>query len=164
MKTIEEILAEREISMRQYRHAAERKSPAPQLGTDRREDRMARILIADDRESIRTALRVSIGAHPGWRVCGEANDGREVVTKAAELQPDLVVLDFKMPVANGIQASSELSVSMPTIPIVMYTLHKTPELEVAAKLVGIRQVIGKKDGAKDLLAAIETALETKKSE
>jgi DNA-binding NarL/FixJ family response regulator len=123
---------------------------------------MARILIADDRESMRTALRTSIGTHPGWRVCGEADDGREVVAKAAELQPDLVVLDFKMPVANGIKASSELSASMPTIPIVMYTLYKTRELEVAAKLVGIRQVIAKEDGAQHLLSAIDHELVTKK--
>jgi DNA-binding NarL/FixJ family response regulator len=69
---------------------------------------MARILIADDQESTRRALKTSIGTHPGWRVCGEAGDGREVVAKAAELHPDLVVLDFRMPVANGIKAGSEL--------------------------------------------------------
>jgi DNA-binding NarL/FixJ family response regulator len=86
---------------------------------------MARILIADDRESMRTALRASIGTHPGWRVCGETGDGREVVAKAAELHPDLVIVDFRMPGANGIKAGSELSASMPSIPMVMYTLHKT---------------------------------------
>ena len=61
------------------------------------------------------------------------------MAKAAELQPDVIILDFKMPLANGIKAGSEISSSMPTIPIVMYTLYKTPELEVAAKLVGSRQ-------------------------
>ena len=125
---------------------------------------MTRILIADDREWMRTALRTTIGTHPGWRVCGEADDGREVVAKAVELEPDLVVLNFKMSGANGIKVGSELFSSMPTIPIVMYALYKTPELEVAAKLVGIRQVIGKEDDAKNLLAAIETALVTKDSQ
>jgi DNA-binding NarL/FixJ family response regulator len=96
--------------------------------------------------------------HPDWQICGEANDGREAVAKAAELQPDLIILDFKMPLANGIKAGSEISSSMPTIPIVMYTLYKTPELEVAAKLVGIRRVIGKEDGGKHLLSAIEAEL------
>jgi len=119
---------------------------------------MTRILIADDRESMRTAIRALIKMRPDWQICGEANDGREVVAKAAELQPDLVVLDFKMPVANGIKAGSEISRSMPTIPIVMYTLYVTPEIEVAAKLVGIRQVIGKEDGGKCLLSAIDTEL------
>ena len=119
---------------------------------------MARILIADDRESMRIALRALIKLHPDWQICGEADDGREVVAKAAELHPDLVVLDFKMPLADGIKASSEIFSSMPTTPIVMYTLYRTPELEVAAKLVGIRQVIAKEDGGKYLLSAIETEL------
>jgi DNA-binding NarL/FixJ family response regulator len=107
---------------------------------------------------MRIALRALIRLHPDWQICGEAHDGREVVAKAAELQPDLVVLDFKMPLANGIKAGSEISSSMPAIPIVMYTMYRTPELEVAAKLVGIRQVIGKEDGGKYLLNAIETEL------
>ena len=124
---------------------------------------MTRILIADDRESMRTAIRALIKLRPDWEICGEANDGREVVAKAAELQPDVVVLDFKMPVANGIKAGSEISRSMPTIPIVMYTLYVTPEIEVAAKLVGIRQVIGKEDGGKCLLRAIETEVLAKNS-
>jgi DNA-binding NarL/FixJ family response regulator len=100
---------------------------------------------------------------PDWQICGEANDGREVVAKAAELQPDLVVLDFKMPIANGIKAGSEISRSMPSVPIVMYTLYITPELEIAAKLAGIRQVIGKEDGGKYLLSAIESELLVKNS-
>ena len=123
---------------------------------------MARILIADDHESMRIALRATVKLHPQWEVCGEATDGREVVAKAVELRPDLVILDFKMPVANGIKASSEISSSTPNIPIVMYTLYKTPELEVAAKLVGIRQIVGKEDGAKHLVSAIETELVTQK--
>src|ERR1700724_3997694 len=116
---------------------------------------MARILIADDHESMRMALRATGTLHPHWEICGEATDGREVVDKAAELRPDLIVLDFKMPVANGIKAGSEISSATPDVPILMYTLHKTRELEVAAKLVGIRQVIAKEDGAQNLLSAIE---------
>ncbi|MCU1239308.1 MAG: two component transcriptional regulator, LuxR family [Bryobacterales bacterium] len=119
---------------------------------------MTRILIADDRESMRIAIRALIRMRPDWEICGEANDGREVVAKAAELQPDLVVLDFKMPVANGIQAGSEIFRSSPTLPVVMYTLYRTPEIEAAAKRVGIRQVIAKEDGGKYLLSAIETEL------
>ena len=119
---------------------------------------MARILIADDRETMRRALKLTIGTHPGWEVCGEADHGGEVLAKAAELQPDVVVLDFKMRPVNGIKAGSELSASMPNVPIVMYTLYRTPELEVAAKLVGIREVVGKENGGRDLLGAIENAL------
>jgi CheY-like chemotaxis protein len=117
-----------------------------------------RILIADDHESMRSAVRSLVRMNPGWEICGEADDGREAVAKATELKPDLVLLDFKMPGANGIQAGSEICGAMPMTPILMYTLYKTPELEVAAKLVGIRQVIGKEGGAADLLSAIEAEL------
>jgi DNA-binding NarL/FixJ family response regulator len=124
---------------------------------------MARILVADDRDSMRMALKALIGMNPKWQVCGEATDGREAVAKAEELRPDLIVLDFKMPVANGIKAGSEISSSTPNIPILMYTLYKTRELEVAAKLVGIRQVVAKEDGPHHLLRAIEDELVTEKS-
>ena len=67
-----------------------------------------------------------------------------------------------MPLADGLKAASEIGMSMPNVPIVMYTVFKTRELEVAAKMVGIRQVIGKEDGANQLLSAIEAELAAKK--
>jgi DNA-binding NarL/FixJ family response regulator len=123
---------------------------------------MTKILIADDHESMRTALRATMKMHPHWEICGEATDGREAVAKATELRPDVVVLDFKMPLANGLKAGSEIGMSMPTVPILMYTLYKTRALEIAAKMVGIRQVVGKEDGANRLLGAIESELANKK--
>jgi DNA-binding NarL/FixJ family response regulator len=119
---------------------------------------VARILIADDHESMRNALIAMIKLRPSWEVCGEATDGREVVAKAEELHPDLVILDFKMHIANGITAGSQIARSLPYTPILMCTLYKSRELEVAAKLVGIRQVIAKEDGPRSLLDAIETEL------
>ena len=120
--------------------------------------RTARILVADDHESMRRAVRCLVRMNPRWEICGEADDAQEAVAKAAKLKPDLILLDFKMPGANGIEAGSEICSTMPTTPILMYTLYKTPELEVAAKLVGIRQVVAKEGGAADLLSAIETEL------
>ena len=55
---------------------------------------MARILLADDYESMRMAVRSLIKTHPGWEICGEADDGRKAVKKATELKPDLILLDF----------------------------------------------------------------------
>ena len=123
---------------------------------------MARILIADDRESMRTALKAMFVMRPHWEICGEAEDGREAVAKATELQPDMIVLDFRMPLSDGLQAASQISETMPATPIVMYTLYKTDELEVAAKLVGVRCVVAKEDGFRNLLSAIEAELVTKK--
>jgi DNA-binding NarL/FixJ family response regulator len=119
---------------------------------------MAKILIADDRQLMRTALKTVFAMRPKWEVCGEATDGREVVTKVAELQPDLVLMDFKMPLADGIQAAREISASAPSIPIVMYTLYKDDNLDAAAKQAGVRSVVSKQDGVLNLLQAIDAEL------
>lgn len=107
---------------------------------------------------MRDALKAMFAMRPHWEICGEAADGRETVVKASQLQPDLIILDFKMPLSNGIQAASEISESMPSVPIIMYTLYKTDELEVAAKMIGIRSVVAKEDGVRGLLSAIDAEL------
>ena len=107
---------------------------------------------------MRTALKAIFVMRPNWIVCGEAQDAKEVVTKATELHPDLIVMDFKMHHSDGLTAASDILRLMPAIPIVMFTLYKTDELEAAAKMVGIRCVIGKEDGVRTLLRAIETEL------
>ena len=89
---------------------------------------MARILIADDRELMRIALKALFVLRPHWEICGEAADGREAIAKATELQPDVIVLDFKMPLADGLQAANEICRNLPTTPIVMYTLYKSAQL------------------------------------
>jgi DNA-binding NarL/FixJ family response regulator len=119
---------------------------------------VTRILIAEDRESMRTALKAVFVMRPDWVVCGEAQDAKEVVAKATELNPDLIVMDFKMHHSDGLTAASDILRLKPAIPIVMFTLYKTDELEAAAKMVGIRCVVGKEDGIRTLLRAIESEL------
>ncbi len=100
---------------------------------------MTRILIADDRESMRIALRALIRMRPDWQICGEASDGRDVVAKAAKLQPDLVVLDFKMPLANGIKAGSEIGlVCVASIP---YELPSTESQMIDAAALGLSSLL-----------------------
>jgi DNA-binding NarL/FixJ family response regulator len=119
---------------------------------------MARILIADDRQLMRSALKAVFAMRPNWEICGEATDGREAVAKVSELQPDLILMDFKMPVADGIQAAKEISATAPLIPIVMYTLYRSDDLDAAAKQAGIRSVISKQDGVFNLIQAIDAEL------
>ncbi len=126
---------------------------------------MARILIADDRESMRSALRTVFVLRPDWEICGEAIDGIETVAKATQLQPDLVLIDFRMHLSDGLTAATELNRIMPSVPIVMYTLYKTDELEAAAKLVGsqgafeqtifCQSVMVKKQGARRCVPLLE---------
>jgi DNA-binding NarL/FixJ family response regulator len=65
---------------------------------------------------------------------------------------------FQNAFSDGIQAASEICTTMPSVPIIMYTLYKTNELEVAAKMIGIRSVVAKKDGIRSLLSAIDAEL------
>jgi DNA-binding NarL/FixJ family response regulator len=120
---------------------------------------VARILIADDRESMRTAVKSVFVMRPNWEVCGEAEDGDEAVAKAVQLQPDLLLMDFRMHQSDGLKAAAEIKKTMPSLPIVMYTLYKTVELEAAAQRVGVRFVVAKEDGVQTLLRAIDTELQ-----
>lgn len=118
----------------------------------------ARILIAEDRPSMRRALGVLFALHKNWEVCGEAEDANEAIRKAEQLHPDLVVLDYKMHCSDGFQAADGILKTIPDVPIVMFTLYKTDELERAATLIGIRRVIGKEEGVQTLLQAMEQLL------
>jgi DNA-binding NarL/FixJ family response regulator len=119
---------------------------------------VARILIADDRESMRGALKTFVALNPEWTVCGEAGNANEAIAKAQELHPDVIILDYKMPDSDGLVAADGIFRVLPDIPIVMFTLFKTDELEHAANLMGIRCVVGKEEGVPSLLNAIENEL------
>ena len=119
---------------------------------------MAKILIADDRESMRAALKTFVALNPEWTVCGEAADANEAIAKAQELHPDLIIMDYKMPGSDGLAAADEIFRALPDTPIVMLTLFKTDELEHAANLMGIRYVVGKEEGVPVLFSAIENEL------
>jgi two-component system, NarL family, response regulator NreC len=107
---------------------------------------------------MRTALKTAFVMRPNWEICGEATDGNEVIDKAAQLRPDLVLLDFRMHAKDGLTAAAEIKKTMPTMPIVMYTLYKTDELEAAAKRVGVCSVVAKEEGVQNLLNAIDAEL------
>jgi DNA-binding NarL/FixJ family response regulator len=124
----------------------------------------ARILIADDHVAVRKMLRLLVETHGGWEVCGEAENGQEAVAKAIELKPDLVLTDLAMPVMDGIRASREISAAMPTVPILMHTLHYSAALELEAKKAGVRRVVAKAERGDELFNAIGALLnETAKS-
>jgi DNA-binding NarL/FixJ family response regulator len=104
---------------------------------------VARILIADDSEVMRKQLVAVIRDHPGWTVCGEAANGVSAILKAHELEPDLVIMDLVMPMLDGLQSSTEIAKLHPTIPIVIYSMHLLPELEMEAKKYGVWALVSK---------------------
>lgn len=112
---------------------------------------MAQILLADDNQVILRLLRRLIESHAGWQICGDASDGQQALSKALELKPDLVVLDFAMPGLNGFQVAAQISRACQTLPIILHTIHDFPETIAEAKKVGIRAVVSKTDASASLL-------------
>jgi YesN/AraC family two-component response regulator len=85
----------------------------------------ARILIVDDNSIARTTIRGLLDWH-SFQICGEAQDGRDAITKVTELRPDIVILDINMPGMNGINAAYEIRRISPSTKIVFLTIHDTP--------------------------------------
>lgn len=104
-----------------------------------------RILIADDNEAVRGRLGELLATHDGWEVCGSVRSGREAVEKAAELRPSLIILDLAMPEMDGLSAAREIGKKLPSVPIVIFTLHKFATIDLEAKKVGVRHVVAKPD-------------------
>ena len=116
------------------------------------------ILVVDDNAVIRRSLRLeSIG---GWRVIGEAVDGRDAIEKARELKPDLIVLDLAMPVMNGLEAARELNHIMPEVPLLMYSAFADKFMEKQAFAVGVKAVISKASDMETLVSQARTLLNT----
>jgi DNA-binding NarL/FixJ family response regulator len=116
---------------------------------------MLRILIADDHEVARDGVRALIEAHPGWEVCAEAKDGREAVERAADTNPDLVVLDIGMPNLNGLEAARQILAASPETPILILTMHDSDNTVSEVLRAGARGYVLKSDAGKDLVAAID---------
>jgi two-component system nitrate/nitrite response regulator NarL len=104
---------------------------------------LKRILIVDDHAPVRLALRRVIESVPEFEVCGEAENGRVGVKRTLLLKPDLIILDFSMPVMNGLEAAKELNELMPLLPILMYTSFISSKLEAEAFAAGVSRVASK---------------------
>src|SRR5258706_12350994 len=85
--------------------------------------RVKTVLVVDDVESERTAIRTAIESRTKFRVCGEASNGVEAIRQANELRPDLVLMDLAMPQMNGLEAAKVLKITMPTVSVVVLTLN-----------------------------------------
>lgn len=116
---------------------------------------MRSILIADDNEGLRKSLKAALPQNRGWRVCGEATNGLQAVLMTGELKPDVIILDQAMPFLGGIGAAVEILKTMPGVPIVLFTLHQSTQMEAEATKAGIRKVISKTEGIDRLLTCLE---------
>ena len=112
------------------------------------------ILIADDNDAVRRAVCEVFTRDSDFEVCGEAHDGQDAIEKAQRLKPDLIILDFAMPVMNGFEGARALRDLMPSVPIIMFTLYDDGFMREKARLVGATEVVSKTD---DISVLMRTA-------
>ena len=104
----------------------------------------ARILIADDHELLRRGLVAELSQVPGWDVVAAVANGRAAVASAAELKPDLVVLDLTMPELNGLEAARRILAADPATRILILTAHESEQL--VREVLSVEGSVASRDG------------------
>jgi DNA-binding NarL/FixJ family response regulator len=118
----------------------------------------ARILVADDHEAIRKGVCAILGTRLDIEVCGEAANGQEAIAQAHALKPDLIILDITMPVLNGLDAARVIRITLPDLPILLFTMHDGKHIIDDAKKIGIEGFVCKSEASATLLAAVDAVL------
>ncbi len=115
-----------------------------------------RVLIVDDHEVVRLGLKALLERHKDFVVVGEAASGREAVEKALDLQPDIVLMDIRLPGSSGIEACEQIVQKLPDTRVVMLTSYAEDEMLFSAIRAGASGYVLKQIGSDDLIKALET--------
>jgi DNA-binding NarL/FixJ family response regulator len=118
-----------------------------------------RILIADDHAIVREGLRAVLGSEPDMEVVGEAITGKEVVERAAELRPDLILMDIQMPELNGIEATRRILGVNPSIGVVVLTMFADDDSVFSAMRAGARGYVLKGAPPSEILKVLRAVAE-----
>jgi DNA-binding NarL/FixJ family response regulator len=117
-------------------------------------DRPVRVLVADDQKVVRDGLSALLGLLPGIEVVGTAADGEEAVRRARSLMPDVVLMDLRMPICDGVEATRRLTQTVPPTPVVVLTTYSDDDSIFAALRAGARGFLTKNATADEILHAI----------
>ena len=124
---------------------------------------MVRILIADGHEVVRTGLQDVLEAQRDWRVVAVASDGKEAIHKASETNPDVAVIDYALPLIDGIEVTRQIRSRLHKTEVLIFSLHSSEWLSQELLRVGARGHLLKSDPNHSLIAAIKTAASHKSS-
>jgi two-component system, NarL family, response regulator NreC len=113
-----------------------------------------RLLIGDDHRLVRHGLRKILETRPDWEVVAEVGDGREAVARAAELQPDVAILDIGMPLLNGIDAAHQVVQKSPQTRVLMLSMHDDEAYVARALKAGATGYLLKDSADTDLLNGV----------
>ncbi len=121
-------------------------------------NRNIRILLADDHEVMRSALRLLLDSREEFTVVGEAGNGREVLGMVESAVPDVVVMDINMPELNGIEATRQLRAAYPQVRVLGLSIHMKGRMVSEMLSAGARGYVPKNSAASELLEAIHTVM------
>ena len=117
---------------------------------------MTGILIADDHEVVRFGLRSILEAHEGWEVVAEACDGKDAIAKTIETKPDVAIIDYSLPIMNGVEATRQIRARVPTVEVLIFTMHDSDILMGEVLEAGARAYLLKSDANQYLISAVES--------
>jgi DNA-binding NarL/FixJ family response regulator len=118
-----------------------------------------RVALADDQRLLREGLRIILGAAPDITVVGVAEDGLDAIALAAKEQPDVMLLDIRMPRCDGIEATPRILQASPHTRVVLLTTFDMPDLVVEGVSAGATGFLLKDSSAEQLCAAVRAAAE-----
>jgi DNA-binding NarL/FixJ family response regulator len=113
-----------------------------------------RVLLVDDNQQMRQALSMLFESEPDFEVAGEAEDGQEATEKAEVLRPHLIILDFSMPVMNGLDAAPILLKKLPNVILILFFNYPASVMEAAARDAGIHAVVPKHQASTHLMRTV----------
>ena len=116
--------------------------------------RKIRILLADDHTILRDGIRALLEDQQDIEVIGEAEDGQSAVKLAAQLDPDIVIMDIAMPLLNGLEATRHIRRDSPQVKVLILTMHENEEYIRQVLAAGAFGYVLKDAAARDLLGAI----------
>lgn len=108
-----------------------------------------RVLVVDDTDHVR-AMLVDMLELDGFEVVGQASSGQEAIDMAADKDPHVIVMDYKMPEMDGLSAARAIKAKAPNQPIIIYTAYLDERLEAEAKEAGVSMTVGKVEGLNQL--------------
>jgi DNA-binding NarL/FixJ family response regulator len=117
-----------------------------------------RILVADDHGVVRRGLRALLESRRGWKICGEAANGREAVERAKRLKPDVAILDIGMPGLNGVEATRQIRKVSPKTEILILSAHGSEKLALEVLEAGARGYVIKEEADESLMVAVDALL------
>ncbi|MFC9429042.1 response regulator [Streptomyces sp. NPDC056987] len=118
----------------------------------------ARVIVADDQSVVREGIVMLLGLLPGIEVVGAARDGEEAVALVAELAPDVVLMDLRMPHCDGVEATRRIRTEHPGTQIVVLTTYADDDSLFAALQAGARGYLTKDAQGEEIVRAVDDVL------